>query len=94
LLDDQKNLTRTTPQKNETKRRRKNTLAAADPTKFRPNKTHPPPPHPQQYAEVSEKVTAVASGLAAQGLKRGDRVGVYGANCVEWMLALQVGCRF
>jgi hypothetical protein len=35
-------------------------------------------------------VTAVASGLAAQGLKRGDRVGVYGANCVEWMLALQV----
>lgn len=35
---------------------------------------------------------AVASGLAAgAGLdKPGARVGVYGANCREWMLAMQV----
>jgi long-chain acyl-CoA synthetase len=44
----------------------------------------------QTYKEVADKVAAVASGLSARGLKRGDRVGVYGANCVEWMLALQV----
>jgi long-chain acyl-CoA synthetase len=45
----------------------------------------------QTYGEVAAKVGALASGLAAQGLKKGARVGVYGPNCVEWMLALQVG---
>jgi long-chain acyl-CoA synthetase len=44
----------------------------------------------QTYSEVAAKVSAVASGLAAQGLGKGARVGVYGPNCVEWMLALQV----
>ena len=42
--------------------------------------------------QAGELVEAVASGLAAgAGLnKPGARVGVYGANCREWMIAMQV----
>jgi hypothetical protein len=43
------------------------------------------------YGEVNEKVQAIASGLAGLGVKAGDRVGVYGVNCCEWMMAMQVG---
>jgi long-chain acyl-CoA synthetase len=43
------------------------------------------------YEEVNEKVQAIASGLADLGVKAGDRVGVYGVNCCEWMMAMQVG---
>ena len=42
------------------------------------------------YAEANEKVTAVASGLAGLGVSAGQKVGVYGANCLEWQLAMQV----
>lgn len=42
------------------------------------------------YAETAERVGEVASGLAALGLTAGNRVGVYGVNCPEWMLAMQV----
>eukprot|EP00882_Tetradesmus_deserticola_P024140 GHRQ01026369.1.p1 GENE.GHRQ01026369.1~~GHRQ01026369.1.p1 ORF type:complete len:303 (+),score=103.57 GHRQ01026369.1:204-1112(+) len=41
------------------------------------------------YGEVHEKVQQVASGLAGLGIKAGDRVGVYGVNCCEWMMAMQ-----
>eukprot|EP00878_Enallax_costatus_P020601 GHUV01021783.1.p1 GENE.GHUV01021783.1~~GHUV01021783.1.p1 ORF type:complete len:600 (+),score=177.59 GHUV01021783.1:394-2193(+) len=41
------------------------------------------------YAEANEKVTAVASGLAGLGVSAGQKVGVYGANCLEWQLAMQ-----
>ncbi|WIA35224.1 hypothetical protein OEZ86_003686 [Tetradesmus obliquus] len=41
------------------------------------------------YGEVNEKVQAIASGLAGLGVKAGDRVGVYGVNCCEWMMAMQ-----
>ena len=41
------------------------------------------------YAEVGARVGNVASGLAALGLMGQDRVGVYGANCEEWMIAMQ-----
>jgi len=41
------------------------------------------------YNEVSEKVDALASALAGTGLKRGSCVGVFGANCAEWMMAMQ-----
>jgi acyl-CoA synthetase (AMP-forming)/AMP-acid ligase II len=44
------------------------------------------------YAEVAADVAHVASALAQLGLHKGDRVGVYGANCEEWMIAMQVGC--
>jgi long-subunit acyl-CoA synthetase (AMP-forming) len=43
------------------------------------------------YGEVNKKVEAIASGLAGLGVKAGDRVGVYGVNCCEWMMAMQVG---
>lgn len=46
------------------------------------------------YQQISEKVDAVASGLADLGVGKGDRVGVYGANCPEWMIAMQVGALF
>jgi long-chain acyl-CoA synthetase len=43
------------------------------------------------YGEVNQKVQEIASGLAGLGVKAGDRVGVYGVNCCEWMMAMQVG---
>lgn len=41
------------------------------------------------YAEVSALVAKIASCLAGLGLSRQSRVGVYGANCEEWMVAMQ-----
>eukprot|EP00775_Hariotina_reticulata_P012350 gene12350-12484_t len=41
------------------------------------------------YSETNEKVSDIASGLAGLGLAAGDRVGVYGMNCCEWMIAMQ-----
>ncbi|KAG2445761.1 hypothetical protein HXX76_000366 [Chlamydomonas incerta] len=43
------------------------------------------------YSQVDGQVAALASGLAAAGLAAGDRVGVYGVNCPEWMMA-QLAC--
>lgn len=42
------------------------------------------------YGETNEKVQAIASGLAGLGLTAQNRVGVYGVNCPEWMIAMQV----
>ena len=42
------------------------------------------------YAETAQRVDCIASGLAALGLSADDRVGVYGVNCCEWMIAMQV----
>lgn len=42
------------------------------------------------YAETAAKVDAVGSALAGAGVKPKDRVGVYGANSPEWMIAMQV----
>jgi long-chain acyl-CoA synthetase len=42
------------------------------------------------YADTAERVEGIASGLAGLGLSAGDRVGVYGVNCCEWMIAMQV----
>lgn len=42
------------------------------------------------YDETNAKVQAIASGLAGLGLAANDRVGVYGVNCCEWMIAMQV----
>ena len=41
------------------------------------------------YAEVGERVNAIASGMMALGLKAHGRVGVYGINSPEWMMAMQ-----
>jgi fatty-acyl-CoA synthase len=38
------------------------------------------------YAEFGEAVQRLASGMLAAGLRRGDRVGVWGPNRAEWAL--------
>jgi hypothetical protein len=42
------------------------------------------------YKETGELVDAAASGAMSLGLKAHGRVGVYGINCPEWMIAMQV----
>jgi fatty-acyl-CoA synthase len=38
------------------------------------------------YAELAERVDALAHGLLAAGLVPGDRVGIWAPNCSEWVL--------
>jgi fatty-acyl-CoA synthase len=38
------------------------------------------------YAELDAAVNAVAGGLLATGIEKGDRVGIWAPNCVEWIL--------
>jgi fatty-acyl-CoA synthase len=38
------------------------------------------------YAEMKERVDALAAGLLALGLEPGDRVGIWAPNCAEWAL--------
>ncbi|HEV7385836.1 MAG TPA: AMP-binding protein, partial [Phenylobacterium sp.] len=38
------------------------------------------------YAELKERVDALATGLLALGLEPGDRVGIWAPNCAEWTL--------
>jgi long-chain acyl-CoA synthetase len=39
------------------------------------------------WRELSDRVTAVAAGLIASGLKPGDRLGILSANRIEWIIA-------
>src|SRR5213595_3550970 len=39
------------------------------------------------YAELEERVDALASGLLEAQIAKGDRVGIWAPNCVEWVLA-------
>lgn len=43
------------------------------------------------YKEVNDVVSHIGSAMASVGLKPHGRVGVYGPNCKEWMMAMQ-GC--
>jgi fatty-acyl-CoA synthase len=46
-------------------------------------------PHQQirwTYTELNERVTKLAAGLLALGLRPGDRVGIWSQNCAEWVL--------
>jgi fatty-acyl-CoA synthase len=43
------------------------------------------------WAELSEQADRVARGLWALGLRRGDRVGLWSTNCIEWVM-LHMGC--
>ncbi|KAF8060014.1 LACS4 [Scenedesmus sp. PABB004] len=43
------------------------------------------------YAEAWEMAAKAGSAFLNLGLKPTDRLGVFGANCVEWMIAMQ-GC--
>ncbi|MCU1593395.1 MAG: AMP-binding protein, partial [Frankiales bacterium] len=38
------------------------------------------------YAELSAAVDRVARGLLARGIEKGDRVGIWSPNCLEWVL--------
>jgi fatty-acyl-CoA synthase len=38
------------------------------------------------YAELDAAVEEVARGLMARGVARGDRVGIWAPNCIEWFL--------
>ncbi|MDR3741720.1 MAG: AMP-binding protein [Terracidiphilus sp.] len=38
------------------------------------------------WAELSEAADGVARGLWALGVRRGDRVGIWSTNCIEWLM--------
>jgi fatty-acyl-CoA synthase len=39
------------------------------------------------YRELKDKAEALAAGLVALGLDKGDRLGIWSPNCAEWTLA-------
>ena len=43
------------------------------------------------WAELSEEADNVARGLWALGIRRGDRVGLWSTNCIEWIM-MHMGC--
>src|ERR1039458_7590186 len=43
------------------------------------------------WAELSAAADRVASGLWSLGIRRGDRVGLWSTNCIEWIM-LHMGC--
>ena len=38
------------------------------------------------WAELSEQADRVARGLWALGIRKGDRVGLWSTNCIEWLM--------
>ena len=38
------------------------------------------------WAELSQQADRVARGLWALGIRRGDRVGIWSTNCIEWLM--------
>ncbi|MDR3793108.1 MAG: AMP-binding protein [Terracidiphilus sp.] len=38
------------------------------------------------WAELSEQADRVARGLWSLGIRRGDRVGIWSTNCIEWLM--------
>ncbi|HEY3703805.1 MAG TPA: AMP-binding protein [Terracidiphilus sp.] len=43
------------------------------------------------WAELSDAADRVARGLWALGIRRGDRVGLWSTNCIEWIM-MHMGC--
>jgi fatty-acyl-CoA synthase len=43
------------------------------------------------WAELSVAADRVARGLWALGIRRGDRVGIWSTNCIEWVI-MHMGC--
>jgi fatty-acyl-CoA synthase len=43
------------------------------------------------WAELSEAADGVARGLWSLGIRRGDRVGLWSTNCIEWIM-MHMGC--
>src|SRR4051794_19132180 len=38
------------------------------------------------YAQLGDQVDALATGLLGLGIQKGDRIGIWSPNCVEWVL--------
>ena len=43
------------------------------------------------WAELSDAADRVARGLWSLGIRRGDRVGLWSTNCIEWIM-MHMGC--
>ena len=43
------------------------------------------------WAELSQAADCVARGLWSLGIRRGDRVGLWSTNCIEWVM-MHMGC--
>jgi fatty-acyl-CoA synthase len=43
------------------------------------------------WAELDDRADRVARGLWSLGIRKGDRVGLWSTNCIEWVL-IQMGC--
>ena len=43
------------------------------------------------WAELSEAADCVARGLWSLGIRKGDRVGLWSRNCIEWLM-MHMGC--
>ena len=43
------------------------------------------------WAELSDAADRVARGLWSLGIRRGDRVGLWSRNCIEWLM-MHMGC--
>jgi fatty-acyl-CoA synthase len=43
------------------------------------------------WAELSDKADCVARGLWSLGIRKGDRVGIWSTNCIEWLI-MHMGC--
>jgi len=43
------------------------------------------------WAELSAEADRVARGLWSLGIRRGDRVGIWSTNCIEWIM-MHMGC--
>jgi len=43
------------------------------------------------WAQLSDAADRVARGLWSLGIRRGDRVGIWSTNCIEWVM-LHMGC--
>ena len=43
------------------------------------------------WSELSAQADRVARGLWSLGLRRGDRVGLWSTNCIEWIV-MHMGC--
>jgi fatty-acyl-CoA synthase len=43
------------------------------------------------WAELSDQADRVARGLWSLGIRRGDRVGLWSTNCIEWLM-MHMGC--
>ncbi|KAK6941115.1 AMP-dependent synthetase/ligase, partial [Dillenia turbinata] len=46
----------------------------------------------KKYKEVYEEVLHIGSALRVSGAEPGSRVGVYGANCPQWIVAMEACC--